>query len=72
MHAADADDRSQGMTHCRSPSTCSVCLGAVPRQVTTIAGITSVDGVPVSSDSVTAPQMPQPRSKRHRYGRGKR
>ena len=58
--------------HCRSPETCSVCLGAVPRVVTTVAGVTAVDGVPVSSSGETATQMPQPRSKRHRYGRGKR
>lgn len=53
--------------HCSSPSTCSVCAGTIPRRVTISNGVTLVDGVPVSSDSTTATQMPQPRATRHRY-----
>jgi hypothetical protein len=33
------------MSHCRSPQTCSVCLGVPARRVDVVDGLVTVDGV---------------------------
>ncbi len=37
--------------HCSTPARCSICIGATPRVVTTVAGATLVDGTPVAKDT---------------------
>lgn len=43
------------MNHCRSPHTCSVCLGVPARRVDVADGEVTVDGVPVRDAQPESP-----------------
>jgi hypothetical protein len=43
--------------HCRSPESCSVCLGEPARAVAIVGGLVVVDGVPVRPADTAARNM---------------
>lgn len=64
------------MSHCRSPQTCSVCLGVPARRVDVVDGAVEVDGVPVrdAQPGSALSQRNRDSAQRgaNRRGRGKR
>lgn len=40
------------MTHCRTPSSCSVCLGAPVRRIALVAGTVVIDGVATGRSAI--------------------
>ena len=56
----------KSVSHCKSPASCSVCLGfPAPRRVTLIAGQVAVDGVLVRQGEL---EQPAPLTKAQRRG----